>query len=489
MTGKEASICTYTLEVAIRPCRLCCMLPVMELMTAPDEADCLPESVVAARSASPYRYILMQQERCWKEFSQSFFDPSSSIRIIITHMSSSNSSGPPSAFGDLSIVDRGSVMPPVTRSMAGSARQINYARRPVTGHSAGAGRRAASNRNAAGEEMDDDSSSGSGDDDSSDEEGDPNAAARAQVKNEIFRLLVVFHPKQYSPAECKPSSTVEDQSDTASVTSNYWKLIELVARIAERNPQVFQHVRAIVPDQFWAQQIVANQRLRFDRIKLGLESRIARLPGGKGIPETIGELRSLYKAIDTLFHSSHYFSSRERASALVTILVDALDYMVDDEDQFPNSTTRPTFVGNGFQSERRLAGAFLAGAGEPISFINILIRVRGHSSAAFRAQSTRLQEIYNELGIICARYVTNRNVPAGERQHFSRVLGAYQNGAGGLLLSQRYLLGGCDHCWQDPGAYLQTTNLLLKGHPTQPLCVVNVLLARGVTHQKSHSFA
>nr|POE63535.1 hypothetical protein CFP56_04438 [Quercus suber] len=340
-------------------------------------------------------------------------------------MSSSNSSGPPSEFGGLSIADRGSVMPPVTRSMGGTGRQVIYARRSVAAQGAGSGRRPGTNRTTANEDSDEDSSSESGEDESSDEEDVSDAGAAHGRRGEIFRLMVVFHPKQYIPAECPPGSLGQDSSDTAS---NYWKLIDLVARFAERNPQVLYHVRSVIPEHFWEQQTIANQRLRFDRIKLRLARRIARLPGGKGIPETIAQLRKLYQAIDTLLRYPNHFNSRDHASNLVAILVDALDYMVNDEDQFPNSTSRPTFVGNGFQSERRLAGAFLAGAGEPIGFINVLIGVRGRYSAAYLAQLTRLQEIYNRLGVICARYVTNRNVPSGERQHFSRVLSAYQIG-------------------------------------------------------------
>lgn len=112
---------------------------------------------------------------------------------------------------------------------------------------------------------------------------------------------------------------------------------------------------------------------RYGAILTRLQANIATPGSGAGVPQTIDHLRSLFDAVDTI--RTDHFRGMTQAEQLsfFDLLVGAFDRLVDDTDLFAQ-TMAPSYAGQGFQSHRSLFSSFLAAQGQPLYFIDTLLR-------------------------------------------------------------------------------------------------------------------
>ncbi|KAH9818550.1 hypothetical protein Tdes44962_MAKER05315 [Teratosphaeria destructans] len=286
-------------------------------------------------------------------------------------------STPASELGRLSLGASSSPdgMPVTTRAQA----RRQSASQTASGRTqAGPSRRSARSSRAPADNDSDDSGA-----DSEDEEEDPRRA--------VYQIMAAFDPGHATPDELLAGRGPRPQ--TSAMTR---RLADVMVRLAVANGNVLTAFRQSVPvpSGFWSEQLAENMMQRFATIRSALEQS-QRSGNGQGVTATVSALRSLYRAIDAIRarHASRMSPADE--ARFVNVLVAVLDFLISSaDDLYVHRRSGVAYAGEGFQSERRLFHSWISAAGQPIAFLEVLLRFR---ASAFRVSGetyTILDRLY-----------------------------------------------------------------------------------------------
>lgn len=128
-------------------------------------------------------------------------------------------------------------------------------------------------------------------------------------------------------------------------------------------------------------------------IQQRLEANRRNASQGDGVPRTIDALRGLFDAVEWIRIDHFAMMENPTRQRFVTLLVEALWFLVwNDGDLYANAT-RPDYAGDAYQSERRLFSSFIAPRGHPLAFLEVLIRFGNPYRPLLRVCAPRIGQI------------------------------------------------------------------------------------------------
>ncbi|KAF2769252.1 hypothetical protein EJ03DRAFT_97598 [Teratosphaeria nubilosa] len=269
-------------------------------------------------------------------------------------------------------------MPVTTRAQERRQRDMSASQTASGRTQAGPSRRSSRSSHArAGNDSDD-----SGDE-SEDEQEDPRRA--------VYQIMAAFDPGHATPDELLAGRCPRPQ--TSAMTR---RLADVMVRLASANGNVLTAFRQSVPvpSGFWSQQLAENMMQRFATIRSALE-RNQQTGNGQGVTATVTALRSLYGAIDAIRarHASRMSAADE--AQFVNVLVTVLEFLISSaDDLYAHRRSDVAYAGEGFQSERRLFHSWISVAGQPIAFLEVLLRFRAPAFRVSGQTYTILDRLY-----------------------------------------------------------------------------------------------
>lgn len=169
-----------------------------------------------------------------------------------------------------------------------------------------------------------------------------------------------------------------------------------------RSNEDLQQLRDAVPigGAFWAGRLVLGLRNRWNTALQLLQR--SRMDAGqtRGVVQTIDSGRQIYQLIADVRRNHFASMDVQHQLPFVTLAVEVLNFLTNDDDQYAE-TMRPSYAGEGFQSERRLLSSFVSVNSQPQLFMDILRQIGG---PLLHSEYQQLAHVYlNVHGIITPR--------------------------------------------------------------------------------------